>query len=360
MDSYERQLTTDEVDLLLSSRTAVGRIAIPIVFRKSVEIGKSPEIKSGECLAAKPRIVSFDANGNITELFDSLGAIAAHYEYGPFGEVLRATGSLADSNPFRFSSKYQDRETGLLYYGYRYYQPIDGRWLNRDPLREGGFKWRLSFTDCNRFGRGASEDNLYIFCGNGSGAFDLLGLDWHHLLPKAIFEEVVRFFGLTDVDIHSEEYGWDLPTEVHTGKGGLHPSGWNPEWKQWVDDMKARGKKIRKCDIDAKLNRMRGKYSEFLDQGKAVSGRWKGEARYKSLLKRKSGITSVLFLASIAAGEMTGANAEAAEKLQRDLEEKRDSNLGFAEEIQNSVSIARGMAQLFGVSEDLAAAALLE
>ncbi|MBB5354036.1 RHS repeat-associated protein, partial [Haloferula luteola] len=39
-----------------------------------------------------------------------------------------------------FSTKYQDEETGLYYYGYRYYDPVTGRWQSRDPLEElGGF-----------------------------------------------------------------------------------------------------------------------------------------------------------------------------------------------------------------------------
>jgi len=59
-------------------------------------------------------------------------------EYGPFGEVLRATGPMAEANALRFSTKYQDEETGLVYYGYRYYDPGTGRWLNRDPLGEEG------------------------------------------------------------------------------------------------------------------------------------------------------------------------------------------------------------------------------
>jgi hypothetical protein len=46
---------------------------------------------------------------------------------------------MSESNPFRFSTKYQDDETGLLYYGYRYYQPVTGRWINRDPIGEKGF-----------------------------------------------------------------------------------------------------------------------------------------------------------------------------------------------------------------------------
>lgn len=62
------------------------------------------------------------------------GAAAVRYEYGPFGEPMRATGPVAAANPVGFSSKYTDEETGLVYYGYRCYNPAVGRWLSRDPL----------------------------------------------------------------------------------------------------------------------------------------------------------------------------------------------------------------------------------
>jgi RHS repeat-associated protein len=45
---------------------------------------------------------------------------------------------MAKANPFRFSTKYQDDETDLLYYGYRYYNASTGRWANRDPIEEQG------------------------------------------------------------------------------------------------------------------------------------------------------------------------------------------------------------------------------
>ncbi|MEO8352172.1 MAG: RHS repeat-associated core domain-containing protein, partial [Chthoniobacteraceae bacterium] len=64
--------------------------------------------------------------------------VVARYDLGPFGEPLRATGPMAQANPFRFSTKYTDSETGLLYYGYRYYQPQTGRWMSRDPIGERG------------------------------------------------------------------------------------------------------------------------------------------------------------------------------------------------------------------------------
>lgn len=83
------------------------------------------------------------------------------YGYGPFGEVLRATGPMAKANPFRFSTKYQDDEADLLYYLARYYSPTTGRWLSRDPIEEEG------------------GENLYVFCGNDSvDHWDLMGETW--------------------------------------------------------------------------------------------------------------------------------------------------------------------------------------
>jgi len=45
---------------------------------------------------------------------------------------------MAASFAFRFSTKYLDSETALYYYGYRYYDPQNGRWLSRDPIGEQG------------------------------------------------------------------------------------------------------------------------------------------------------------------------------------------------------------------------------
>jgi len=84
-------------------------------------------------------LAACDGNGNVAALVSAAaGTNAAQFEYGPFAELLRATGPMAKANPFRFSTKYQDDETDLLYYGYRYYNPSTGRWLSRDPVEENG------------------------------------------------------------------------------------------------------------------------------------------------------------------------------------------------------------------------------
>ena len=54
---------------------------------------------------------------------------------------------------------YLDDESDLIYYGYRYYNPSTGRWLNRDPVEENGGK------------------NLYVFVqDNPINSFDRIGL----------------------------------------------------------------------------------------------------------------------------------------------------------------------------------------
>jgi RHS repeat-associated protein len=86
---------------------------------------------------------AFDGNGNLTALVDSSdGSLDAVYEYDPYGNLLRATGPTAEDNPFRFSTKYQDQDSGLVYFGMRFYNPNTGRWLNLDPIRERG-GWNL-------------------------------------------------------------------------------------------------------------------------------------------------------------------------------------------------------------------------
>ena len=84
-------------------------------------------------------IPSYDGNGNITALVNAnTGNLDAQYDYSPFGETIRASGPRAKANPFRFSTKYTDDETGLLYYGFRFYAPALGRFANRDPAEEQG------------------------------------------------------------------------------------------------------------------------------------------------------------------------------------------------------------------------------
>ncbi|MBR4617680.1 MAG: RHS repeat-associated core domain-containing protein, partial [Kiritimatiellae bacterium] len=104
---------------------------------------------------------TYDNNGNVTKYIDENGNVVASYEYDDFGRIISLAGSMANFFCMRFSTKYFDYETGLYYYGYRFYSPVFMRWLNRDPIEEEG------------------GENLYRFCSNNSSyANDYLGLKW--------------------------------------------------------------------------------------------------------------------------------------------------------------------------------------
>jgi RHS repeat-associated protein len=65
---------------------------------------------------------------------------------------------MARANPIRFSTKYQDDETDLVYYGGRYLNTSTGRWLSKDPMDE------------------RAGSNLYAFVQNRpTDRFDILG-----------------------------------------------------------------------------------------------------------------------------------------------------------------------------------------
>ena len=64
------------------------------------------------------------------------GEIVQHVEYVPFGEVFIEERNNSWNTPYLFNGKKLDEETGLYYYGARYYNPRESVWLSVDPLAE--------------------------------------------------------------------------------------------------------------------------------------------------------------------------------------------------------------------------------
>ena len=100
-----------------------------------------------------------DGNKNVSDVVADNGDITAHYEYAPFGAVIAQRGTSAAANPWRFSSEYAEDDTATVYYNYRHYEPVMGRWMSRDPIVD-------------------LFETPYCFCGNArlGGAVDVLGL----------------------------------------------------------------------------------------------------------------------------------------------------------------------------------------
>ena len=113
---------------------------------------------------APPRLYTHDGNKNVSEVVAAASGtnatveVVAHYDYAAFGAVIAQKGGCAETNPWRFSSEYEDTELGLDYYNYRHYEPVTGRWMRRDPID----------AFC-----------LYVWCDNrpcNSSGVDVLGL----------------------------------------------------------------------------------------------------------------------------------------------------------------------------------------
>ena len=101
----------------------------------------------------------YDGKGNVSSLInEAQNEVVASYRYDPFGVLMKKTGTI--DQPYMFSTKEYDEETGLSYYGFRYYSPEIGKWTTRDPLEE----W--------------ADKNLYRFNNNSAlNWIDPLGLD---------------------------------------------------------------------------------------------------------------------------------------------------------------------------------------
>jgi RHS repeat-associated protein len=73
-----------------------------------------------------------DQLGSTRVLTNSAGAPVATATYDSYGKLLASTGSAA--NPFGYAGQYADAESGFLYLRARYYDPVTGVFLSRDPL----------------------------------------------------------------------------------------------------------------------------------------------------------------------------------------------------------------------------------
>jgi RHS repeat-associated protein len=91
-------------------------------------------------LAAQAGAVTYyhnDIAGSPVVATDAAGQVIWRESYRPYGE--RLTNALASvDNKVWFTSRRQDVETGLVYMGARYYDPVMGRFISRDPVEFDG------------------------------------------------------------------------------------------------------------------------------------------------------------------------------------------------------------------------------
>jgi RHS repeat-associated protein len=182
----------------------------------------------GGLLAVKPgngvaQFAAYDGNGNVTALVDgTTGTYTARYEYGPFGEPVRVSGTHGSGNPFRFSTKFTDDETGLVMYLHRPYNPSTGRFLSKDPIGDVAF--------LQQYARGETRAELvslrekfyfagYVFARNNPLTWiDLHGLEEVNLYVTSVIRPPNRQAGVKTTHlVVVNEYGQIVHTSNTTG-----------------------------------------------------------------------------------------------------------------------------------------------
>ena len=75
-----------------------------------------------------------DHLGSTSYVTDHKGEVYEHLQYFPFGETWIQQAHNTERTPYQYTSKELDEETGLYYYGARYYDPRTSVWQSGDPI----------------------------------------------------------------------------------------------------------------------------------------------------------------------------------------------------------------------------------
>lgn len=94
------------------------------------------------------------------------GEVVQHIEYVPFGEVFIEERNSVWNTPYLFNAKEFDEETGMYYYGARYYEPRLSLWMSVDPIYNYDPRNSENYLDGEHNGGVLNPYNLnpYVYC----------------------------------------------------------------------------------------------------------------------------------------------------------------------------------------------------
>ena len=87
----------------------------------------------------------YEEPGHVIGLVNTSNQLVNQYTYEPFGAALTTSESVAQ--PFRFTARELDAETGLYYYRARYYDPQLARFVSEDPAGLAGGINRYTYVE---------------------------------------------------------------------------------------------------------------------------------------------------------------------------------------------------------------------
>ena len=196
-----------------------------------------------------------DQIGIPREMTDKDGNLLWFGNYTGWGRLKEET-KVTDSayQPFRLQNQYADRETGLHYNFFRYYEPNVGRFVSQDPiglmggenlywfapnaqdwvdpLGESGYKLRLSMESQNMFRPNSSWQT-------------------HHLIPQAVWKENKAFFnaiGMKGKGLGRDSWtnGLYMPSTEADARSSLREFFHRGSHNNYNDSVSRELKKIRK------------------------------------------------------------------------------------------------------------------
>ena len=175
-----------------------------------------------------------DLNGNPYQFFLNL----------PFGETMAEQHSFSEEyeSPYKFNGKELDSETGLYYYGARYYDPRISNWLSVDPMMEKYSGWNpynytlqnpINLTDPD----GREVDDI-IFRGIDKKEIRVIapGNDVVVQLPFNVGENRMIDLSASKIDSKRFVYGYTLQADANFGMGAVGQYGGEISVANFTDD----------------------------------------------------------------------------------------------------------------------------
>ena len=179
-------------------------------------------------------LAGYDGRDNLTTWTDAAtGALLGGRDYSAWGDMWTTNWYDASARTsfggagFGFSTEYQD-ETGLVYFGYRYYSPDLGRFLSRDPLGETASGVNLYAFAGND---PVNHRELYGLCGSEGGGAGQRGFwagvsDWLRRVGTGISEGISQAFnGLSNLFSAPNSGGSGRGYDPSNGVGTLYTQG---------------------------------------------------------------------------------------------------------------------------------------
>ena len=128
-DNEDILLEFDGENRLVAHYTHGPGVDEPLIMERDLD-------SDGRLEAHEQFFYHHDGLGSIAELTDSDGNVVQSYVYDAYGQVVRQVGTVA--NPYAYTGRELDLESGLYYYRARYYSSQIGRFLTEDPIGFGG------------------------------------------------------------------------------------------------------------------------------------------------------------------------------------------------------------------------------